>query len=325
MKIVITDFPDSMMPSHDIESKILKEGLPGCEIVIYPFTGDKNELYSKVKDADAILTGFLPVDRAFMEAAPKLKQVSINATGYDNVDLPLATKRGIGVSPVGEYCTEDVAEHAVACMTALAKNLKHYMADIDKRHIWKYDSVPALMRLEEMTLGIFGFGKIGRCFARKAIGLGMKVIAYDPFLDPALAKEINVPLVSKDEIFERANVISNHMALCESSKNMFNAEAFGKMKQKPIFLNMGRGPSLVESDLIDALDKGLLHGAALDVLANESPDLENHPLVNRENVIITPHAAFYTTTSILRLQEVSSQNIVHYLKGNRDLVFKLVN
>ncbi|GHT78208.1 3-phosphoglycerate dehydrogenase [Spirochaetia bacterium] len=325
MKVVITDFPDSMMPEHDYEKQILTRGLPGCEVAVYPYRGDKAELLRILSDAAAILTAFLPIDKEIMDAAPGLKCISLNATGYDNVDLGEATKRGIGVFPVGEYCTEDVAEHTIAVMLAMAKNLKHYSADIDVRHVWQFDSAEAMMRVEEMTLGIFGFGKIGRCVARKAQGLGMKVIACDPYADAGRAGEMNIPLVQADEIYANAHVISNNMKQNETNVKMFSASAFKKMRQRPIFINMGRGASVVEEDLVTALDTGSIRGAALDVLADETPNLKDHPLAKRENVIITPHAAFYTTTSIIRLQEISCKNIVYYMKGELDKVFKLVN
>lgn len=325
MKIVISDYPDSMMSTHDLEEQILKKGLPGCEVVVYPYTGDKADLLRVLSDATAILTAFLPIDHEVMEAAPQLKCISLNATGYDNVDLPEATRRGIGVFPVGEYCTEDVAEHTIAVMLSLAKNIKHYSADIDTRYLWKYDSAQPMQRIEEMTLGIFGFGKIGRCVAKKARGLGMKVIACDPYIDPAIAREAGVQLVDADGIYKLSDVISSHMNGNETNCRVFCKQAFDKMLGKPIFINMGRGTSVVEEDLVAALDAGLVRAAAADVLADETPDLKSHPLVGRENVIITPHAAFYTTTSIVRLQQVSCDNIVYYLKGEREKVFKLVN
>lgn len=325
MKVLITDFPDSMMPTHELETQILTNGLADCQVEVYPYTGDKAELLTKVADAAAILTAFLPIDAEVMDAAPKLKCISLNATGYDNVDLQEATRRGIGVFPVGEYCTEDVAEHTIAVTLALAKNLKRYTADIDVRHLWQYDAPEPMQRIEEMTIGIFGFGKIGRCVAKKAQGLSMRVIACDPYVDAELAREMGVELVEPGDIYARADVITNNMKQNETNVAMFSKEAFEQMAKRPLFINMGRGASVVEADLVAALDSGKLRGCALDVLADETPDLANHPLVGRDNVIITPHAAFYTTTSIIKLQQISCDNIVYYLKGEKEKVFKLVN
>jgi D-3-phosphoglycerate dehydrogenase len=326
-KIVIGDYPDSMMSNYDLETKVLKEGLgKDTEIVVYPYGETYRKEFAQVlSDADALLTAFTPIDAQLMDAAPQLQIISNNATGYDNVDLPAATERGIGVSPVGEYCTKDVAEFTVGFMLALVKNLKCYIMDVSLRGDWKYNAPSPNPRLEDMTLGIFGFGKIGKMVAAKVRSLGVTVIAHDLFVDPALAAPLHVELVSKEEVFERADIISNHMNLDSATTTYFTQKEFAQMTRKPFFLNLGRGASVSEVDLVDALDTGQIKGAALDVLSDETPDLHNHPLAYRDNVIITPHAAFYSTSSLEDLKRKSSENIVHFLKGEDDCVFKLAN
>lgn len=125
-------------------------------------------------------------------------------------------------------------------------------------------------------------------------------------------------------IFAKADIITNHMNLNATNIAFFAKKHFQKMQQTPYFLNMGRGACVVEEDLVEALDSGSLKGAALDVLADETPDLVNHPLVGRTNVLVTPHAAFYTTNSIRELQRISAENIVYYLRGEKEKVFRLV-
>ncbi|MGY3778963.1 NAD(P)-dependent oxidoreductase [Isobaculum melis] len=326
MKIVISDYPDSMMPTHDEEKAILEKGLSQCEVVVYPYHDEKrNEFYQVIQDADAILTAFTKIDEEAMDHAPNLKVISINATGYDNVDLAAANKRGIGVCPVGEYATIDVAEYTISMILALVKNFKPYFQDIDLHHNWRYDAVAPNKRIEEMTLGIFGLGKIGKAVASRSKALGMKVIAYDPYLSAEEGADYGVEMVNPETIFSTADVITNHANLNESNQGYFNLEKFKKMQQKPYFINMGRGASVVESDLVLALKNHYLKGAGLDVLADETPDLAHHPLVGLPNVIITPHAAFYSATALKKLQQISAENIVYYLTGERDKVFKLVN
>lgn len=326
MKILISDYKDSMMPTHDYEIQVLKAGLPTAEIEVYEYTDDKRaEFIEKMKDATAVLTAFTRIDREVLENAPDLKVISINATGYDCVDLSEATKHSVGVCPVGEYCTLDVAEHTMALMLALNKNLKCYAYDLENNHNWKYDTPKPPKRIGDQTLGIFGFGKIGRCVAKLAQGLGMSVIAHDPYVKPELAAELGVELVGKDDIFERADVITNHMNLGNSNKEFFTAAEFAKMKKTPIFLNLGRGLSINENDLADALDKGIVRAAGLDVLKDETPQLSGHILAGRDNVIITPHAAFFSKQSFDDMQRISCENIVNYLTGHKDKVFKLVN
>lgn len=326
MKVVITDYPDSMMPTHDYERELLVNGLDQCQIVIHEYSDDKREeFYEAIKDADAILTAFVKIDEEAFEHAKNLKVVSINATGYDNVDLDAANKRGIGVCPIGEYCTIDVAEFTITLIVSLVKNIKAYIHDIDVNHKWRYDVAPANDRIEDMTLGIFGFGKIGKAVAKRAQGLGMTVIACDPYVDAQVATDLGVRLVDKETLFAEADVISNNMNLNNSNYEFFNLDAFKQMAKKPYLVNMGRGACVNEDDLLVALENGYVRGAGLDLLASETPDLANHPLVGLDNVIVTPHAAFYTNTSLKELQRISCENIINYINGDKDKVFKLVS
>lgn len=326
MKIVIADYPDSMMPTHDYEREILISGLGECEIVIYEYSDAKREeFFDIIKDADGILTAFTKIDAEAMDHAPNLKVVSMNATGSDNVDLKAANERGIGVCPVGEYCTIDVAEYAVTLMLTLVKNIKAYIQDVDIAHRWRYEAAEPNPRIEDMTLGIFGFGKIGKAVGKRAKAIGMKVIACDPFIDQMTGEPFGIELVSAEQIFADADIIMNNMNLNETNYEFFNIGNFRKMKKSPYFVNMGRGASVAEADLKTALENRYIKGAGLDLLVDETPDLANHPLVGLPNVIITPHAAFYSTTSIRELQRISTENIVHYLNGEKEKVFKLVS
>lgn len=327
MKVLISDYPDSMMPYHDIEIATLRSGLgEDLEIEVYDYSDDKrDEFIQKLAESDALLTAFVKVDKAAMEAAPRLKQVSINATGYDNVDLEEATKRGIGVSPVGEYCTWDVSESAIAYMFALNKHLKFYQQEIDGEHKWDYAAAPQWPRLQDQTLGIFGFGKIGKCTAEKAKGLVKRIIVHDPFVDPQVAKEHGVELLSADEVLAQADIIVNHMNLNDTNVKFFDAEKLAKMERHPLLINLGRGLCVDEDALIEALDRGQIRAYGADVLYDETPDLAHHPLVGRKNVVLTPHSAFYSSTSMEDLMRFSCQNIVHFLRGEKDKVFKLVN
>lgn len=326
MKIVISDYKDSMMPVHDYEKSILIKGLGKCEVVIYEYSDDKrDEFFDIIKEADAILTAFIQLDKAAMDHAPKLKVIALNATGYDNVDLEEANKKGIGVCPVGEYCSIDVAEFTITMMLSLVKNVKYYIQDIDQHHHWRYDVGKTNKRVKDMVLGIFGFGKIGRETARLAKPLGMRVLAYDPFVTEDSIDKESVELVSSETIYKEADIIVNHMNLNETNRDFFNLETFRQMEKNPYFINMGRGACVVESDVLIALENNYLRGVGLDVLRDETPKLEGHPLVGRPDVMITPHASFYTATSIAELQRISTENIVHYLLGEKEKVFRLVS
>ncbi|AYQ26466.1 MULTISPECIES: NAD(P)-dependent oxidoreductase [Enterococcus] len=327
MKIVISDYKDSMMPTHDVELEVLKKGLgEDVEIVIYEYTDEKKEeFYEIIKDADALLTAFIQFNREMFEHAPNIKVISINATGYDNVDLSVAKSRHIGVCPVGEYCTIDVAEYTISLILSLVKNLKIYSYDVEKNHQWRYEVGEENKRIKDLTLGIFGFGKIGKAVAKRAIALGMRVLACDPFVDKEEAVKLDVEIVDIEHLLQEAEVITNHMNLNESNYQFFDLDKFSQMTKKPYFINTGRGACVVEEDLSKALALGYIKGAGFDVLKDEHPDLAHHELVNKDNVIITPHAAFYTSSSIAELQRISTQNIVYYLTNQKNKVFKLVS
>ena len=327
MKILISDYPDSMMPTHDVEIATLKAGLgDDIDVEVYEYAdARKDEFLEKVADADALLTAFIPVGADVMDAAKRLKVVSINATGYDNVDLAAATEHGIGVCPVGEYCTWDVSESAIAYMYALNKHMKFYQHQIDVDHKWDYAAAPRWPRLENQTLGIVGFGKIGKCTARKAKGLVGHVVAYDPYVPDEAFEAAGVERVDIDVLLGQSDIIVNHMCLTAENEHFFDADKITKMVRRPIFINLGRGRCIDESALIEALDGGRIRAFGADVLYDETPDLAHHPLVGRDDVIITPHSAFYSTTSMDDLMRLSCQNIVYYLRGEKDKVFKLVN
>ncbi|RNL38797.1 hydroxyacid dehydrogenase [Paraeggerthella hongkongensis] len=327
MKVLICDHPDCMMPDHALEIETLKAGLGSdANVEVYEYEDNKRgEFYEHLADADALLTAFVSVDAEAMDHASRLKVISLNSTGFDQVDLDEATKRGIGVCPVGEYCTWDVAESAIAYMSALNKHFKFYQREIDERHKWDYAAAPQWPRLEDQVLGIVGFGKIGKCTAEKASGLVKKVIACDPYVSDADFAELGVARVSKDELLAESDIIVNHMCLTDDNERYFDAAAFARMARKPLFINLGRGLCVDEDALVEALDEGRVRAFGADVLHDETPDLASSKLVGRDNVIITPHSAFYSTTAIEDLERLSCENIVHFLRGEKEKVFKLVN
>ncbi|WEV47382.1 NAD(P)-dependent oxidoreductase [Bifidobacterium sp. ESL0690] len=327
MHILICDYPDSMMPDHRLEMQTLKNGL-GDDAVIDVLEYDDSrhdEFLKAISKADALLTAFVNVDASVMDAAPNLKVVSLNSTGYDRVDLKEATKRGIGVCPVGEYCTTDVAEAAVAFVLALHKRIKAYGQQIDRDHEWDFSAFPAWPRLQDQSVGIFGFGKIGKATSRKLMGLVKDISVCDPYISNESALAAGVTMKDKDELLATSDVIINIMNLNDTNVGCFNADAFAAMQRKPLFVNVSRGLCVDESALLEALDSGQIRGYAADVLSDETPDLANNALVGRDNVLLTPHSAFYSTTSMEALQRLSCENIVHFLKGEKERVFKLVN
>lgn len=324
MKVIITDYEDTLNRDLDYEIDILKKHLPDTdvEIVVY----EKHDQWLEaVKDADGLLTAFVKIGAEEMDAMPNLKCIALNASGYDTVDVEAASKRNIGVCPIYSYCTDEVADHTMALILALERGLKHYTCDIDDNKCWNYTTLDNVRRINGQILGICGLGKIGKAVAKRAQVFGMRVIAYSAHCSEEIADSLGIKLVDKKTLFQKSHVISNHMAQSHSNYHFFDDEAFNLMEQHPFFINVGRGSAVDEKALEKALDNNILSGAGIDVLADENPNLEKCGLTERKNVIITPHAAFYSIESLKDLQTISCMNLVYYLNEEYDKVTYIVN
>ena len=324
MKIIITDYVDVLKRDLDYEVGLIRKNLPGADVKVVAYENTE-QWVQRVKDADAILTAFIKMDGTIMDQMPNLKCIVLNANGYDSIHVEDASKRNIGVVPIWEYCTEEVADHTLALILALERGLKHYEKDIDVHKKWQYMTLKNVRRIKNQVLGICGLGKIGQAVAVRAQGFAMTVIAYSPHCTKETARRLGIELVNKEELLKKSNIIANHMAQSAENYHFFDWEAFQMMQQRPIFINVARGNAVDEDALVHALDEGLLYGAGLDVLSDEHPDLEKCKLTNRENVILTPHAAFYSDESLRNLQTFSCMNLVHYLKEEYDEVKWIVN
>jgi D-3-phosphoglycerate dehydrogenase len=326
MKIVICDYREDLQRNLDFEKAMLTKGLNNPEIVVYEHKGDKAKLIDVVSDAAAVINTYVDFDEEVLSKAVSLKCIALNAVGYNMVDVNAATRSGIMVCPAYEYCTEEVAEHTMAMILALGRGFKRYIRDIETKHVWDYMGPDRIERLAGKTVGILGFGKIGKAVAKRVASLDMKILVLKrKSISPKTAKAMGVTLAEEDEIWENADYICNHMSLNEETTGYFNLERFEKMKRQPFFINMGRGLSVVEDDLAEALDRGYLRGAGLDVLSSEDPDLDKLKLLGRDNVIITPHAGFYSLQAARALQEISCNSVICALNGELDKISNVIN
>lgn len=323
MKILISDFEEGMEANYDLTISSIKKVIPDAEVDVYVYK-NKEDFINVMQQYDALITAFLPMDKSIFKHTPNLKCISVSAVGYNSINLEDAKESGVKVCHIDEYCTEEVAEHAFSLIMALNRNLKHYIKEIDEEYKWQYYSIDGGLNLSSMTLAIFGFGRIGRRLAKLVSGFDMRVLAVDPYITEEQNLEYGAELVSLDYALENADVISNHMNLTEENKDYFNMTKFEKMKKCPLFVNVGRGGTVCEKDLIDALDRGLLRGAGLDVLDNDNPDLKENKLVGRSDVILTPHSAFYSRESLYKLQTISAENLAYVLTNKMNKVKKIL-
>lgn len=279
MKVLIAD---SMSPKA---VEILKE-TPGIDVDV--ITGLKpDELKARIKDYHGLVVRSATKATAeIIEAAENLKVIGRAGTGVDNVDTVAATKKGIVVMNTPGGNTITTAEHAVSMMMALARKIPQATASM-RRGEWekkKYEGT----EITGKTLGILGVGNIGAVVASRALGLRMTVIAYDPFISEEAADKMGIALVTMDELFKKSDFISIHVPLTSETRNIVNAEAFRKMKKGVKLVNCARGGIVNERDLAEAIKEKIVSGAALDVFEKE-PVTADNPLIQMEEVILTPH------------------------------------
>lgn len=321
MKIVFAEAPEAEGRDLSIERRHMPVG---AQVETFTWRGDRAALVAACRDAEAILTDYVPFNDAVLRDLPRLRLISVTGTGWDCVDVAAAAARGIRVAAVGEYCTDEVADHALALLLALERRLFDYRRQVQDEHSWRWNDITGTRRLAGQALGLVGFGRIGQAVARRASAFGMTILAADPRVPDDVVRGHGAEPVSFDALLERADILSLHCNLDATNRGLLNRAAFTKMQRSPRLINVARGGLVIEADLVDALDAGRVSGAALDVLAEDSPDLGHHPLVGRRDVILTPHVAFYSEAALEDLRRISAENIRAFLEGRPDDVFRLV-
>jgi glycerate dehydrogenase len=284
------------------------------ELVVHART-PAEKIVERAAVADVILTNKTPLTAEIITALPRLRCIVVLATGYNVVDVAAAKARGIPVCNVPGYGTASVAQHVFALLLELTQRAGHHAQTVrDGR--WSacpdfcYWDFP-LIELAGRTLGIVGYGEIGRAVARIGAAFGMEIIASTR---TPRALEAGVAFVALDELFRRADVVTLHCPLTDDTRGLVNAARLATMKPGAFLINTGRGPLVVEADLADALNTGRLAGAALDVLSVEPPPRGN-PLLAAKNCLITPHIAWATRAARARLMDVVVENLRAFHAG----------
>jgi D-3-phosphoglycerate dehydrogenase / 2-oxoglutarate reductase len=267
------------------------------------------------RDADAILVTYAKLPRDLIMQLTRCKAIGRFGLGVDNIDLPACKEKGIAVNYVPDYCIHEVSDHTMAMLLSLIRKipLSHNVVQAGR---WEMPVVVPIRRIQGSVLGLLGFGNIPRLVAPKAKAFGMKVIAFDPYAKPELFKEAGVESVDFDTLLATSDYISVHAPHTPQTRGMMNAAAFAKMKKGAYIVNTARGPLIDEPALIAALDSGQVGGAALDVVAVE-PLAKDSPLLGRDNVIITPHTAFYSIEALDELQSKCASDVARVLSGEK--------
>jgi len=273
------------------------------------------DIVAVAKDADAVLVTYAKLTRDVLMQLTRCRAIGRFGLGVDNIDLPTAKEKGIEVNYVPDYCIREVSDHAMALLLALIRKIPLSNKLVQSGR-WEMPAVVPIRRIEGTVLGLIGFGHIPRLVAPKAQAFGMKVISYDPFAKPEAFKAAAVESVDLDTLLKTSDYVSVHAPLLQATRGMLNAAAFGKMKKGAYVVNTARGPLIDEPALVAALDSGQVGGAGLDVVAAE-PLAKDSPLLGRDNVIISPHTAFYSIEALNELQTKCATDVARVLSGEK--------
>ena len=303
---------DSVFPTLDLAKAALARLNP---TYLMSKSVNADDIIAVAKDADAVLVTYAKLTREVLSQFTRCKAIGRFGLGVDNIDLPTAKEKGIAVNYVPDYCIREVSDHAMALLLSLVRKVPLSNKLVQSGR-WEMPAVVPIRRIEGTVLGLIGFGHIPRLVAPKAQAFGIKVIAHDPYAKPDVFKAANVESVDLDTLFKMSDYVSVHAPLLPATRGMMNAAAFGKMKKGAYIVNTARGPLIDEPALVAALDSGQIGGAGLDVVATE-PLAKDSPLLGRDNVIISPHTAFYSIEALNELQTKCATDVARVLSGEK--------
>jgi len=315
-KVVITDY--------DFENlQEIKKALEKVDAeLVTAQCKSESEVIELAREADAVINQYYnPLSRKVIEHLKRCKIIVRTGVGVDTIDVQAATDHNICIVNVPDYCLDEVAEHALGLLFMLARKY-FFLTNSVKKGQWNWRIVKPIFKMRGQILGIVGLGKIGRSLAKKAKGLGMSLICYDPYIDFQMAEEAGVKLLSFENLLKESDFISIHVPLTEETRGMFGEKEFKKMKKGSCIINTSRGPVIEGKALYKALKEEWLAGAGLDVMEKEPPDTKES-LFSLENVILTPHCAWYSQESVVKLKTIVGEEVARVLSKKRPL--SLVN
>lgn len=300
---------DSVFPNLELARAVVAR--VDAELRLAP-QSTPEAIVATAKDADGLLVTYAKITADMIRELPKCRIISRFGIGVDNVDIAAATRAGIVVTKVPDYCIDEVSDHAMALLLSLIRKIPFSNARAQAGR-WEMSAVIPINRIRGRVLGLVGFGHIPRHVAPKAQAFGMRVIAYDPYVPEAVMSQAGVGRVEFADLVKTSDYISIHSPLLPETHHLFSAEVFRQMKPTALLVNTARGPVVDEAALARALDAKQLAGAALDVVEHEPP--VNSPLLGRDNVVLTPHTGFYSVEALEDLQTKAAEEVVRVLSG----------
>lgn len=306
-KVYVTDYEYASLLEE--ETELAKYGIE----LIAKQCKTEDDIIRECKDADGLIDQYAPIGRKVIEALPNLKVVARYGVGFNTVDLDAATEHGVCVVNVPDYCMDEVSNQAFALIMTCARKIT-LLNDQVQRGEWDYKISKPITRLAGQTLGILGFGRIPRALAKKAVAFDLKLAVYDPFLKQEDVDSYNATLMSLEEVLKVSDIISLHVPLSKETDKFINAKAFEIMKDGVIIVNTSRGALIDEEALYDAIKSGKVASAGLDVTTIE-PLPADSKLRGLDNVIITPHVAWYSEESEKELKTKAARGAGEIISG----------
>lgn len=312
-KVVITDYDYGDV---DIERSILEP--VGAEIIALQAKSE-DDLIEAARDCAAIMNQYARVGARTINAMENCKVIARYGVGVDIVDVAAAAEKGILVTNVRDYCTEEVADHAISLWLALARGLFPYDR-ATHRGIWRWQSAAPLHRLRGQTVGIVSFGKIGQAIGARAASFGVRIVVCDPYLAPGVAEAHGARQVDKAELLRISDVVMMQVPMTAETQHFLSEAEFRAMKPTALVINTGRGPTIDNKALYRALTEGWIAGAGLDDPEEEPAkrggwNPADNPIFSLPNVIVTPHAAYYSEESIRAAREIAASEVARVLTG----------
>lgn len=306
-RVVVTDYD---YPSMELEHAVINGA--GFELIPLHLRSAE-EIVSACRDAEVVLNQYAPLTESVFAELPHLRAVVRYGVGIDHIDLAAATRHGVVICNVPDYGVEEVSDHALSLVLSLLRRIV-LLDRLVRRGVWDVSLAGAVPRFSGVSLGIVGLGRIGSSMARKAGALGMRVLAHDPLLPEANFRALAAERLSLRSLLERADAVSVHVPLTSETRHLIGRPELALLRPSAVLVNTSRGPVVDEIALADALRQGLLAGAAVDVLEHEPPS-PDHPLLGLDNVILTPHAAWYSAESAITLKRLAAEEVVRILRG----------
>ena len=307
-RVVITDytFPDVAQEKQVAEAAGAEFAAHQCRTA--------EEVAAAVRGADVAVVQFAPFTAIAAQAMPKGATVIRYGVGYNNIDVPAARANGLKVGYVPDYCTDEVADHTAAVALTMLRKLPMLDASVRAGEWAAVKRAQPIKPFQEVTFGFFGFGQIGRAVHARLRGSGFRFLAADPGLSPTEAAQICVTLTDAETLLREADILSLHAPATAETTGYFNAKRLATMRPNAVIVNSARGQLIVEEDLASALQSNTIAGAALDVFHVEPLPAES-PLRSAPNLLLTPHAAWYSEAAINKLQALVAEDIARALCG----------